>query len=108
MSEINSQEPETAAPTAKVAKPAKPAKPRKEKSIPDSAAVGKGPKPNPSWFAPTMVGFFIAGLFWIITYYISLNAYPLGTGSPIDLGPGNILTGFGLIMVGFVMSSRWR
>jgi len=55
-----------------------------------------------------MVGFFIAGLFWIITYYISSTAYPLGSGTPFNIGAGNILTGFGLIMVGFVMSSRWR
>ncbi len=59
--------------------------------------------PNPVWFKPIMFGFMLVGLAWLIVYYVSLNAFPIP-----DLGVGNILSGFGLILVGFLMTTRWR
>ena len=59
---------------------------------------------NPSWWAPVMVAFFVLGLFWIVVYYIVGNELPLMK----SLGWFNILIGFGLIGVGFGMSTRWR
>jgi hypothetical protein len=50
----------------------------------------------------------IVGLLWIMVYYISQTLYPLGSGSPIDLGAGNIVVGFGLMMVGFGFLTRWK
>ncbi len=66
------------------------------------------PKPvkygSASWWAPTMVAFFVLGLLWIVVYYIA------GTTMPVmkSLGWVNVLIGFGLIGVGFGMSTRWR
>lgn len=59
---------------------------------------------SPSWWAPVMIGFFVVGLFWIVVYYIA------GTDLPVmkTLGWWNIVVGFGLIGVGFGMSTRWR
>lgn len=58
--------------------------------------------PNPVWFKPVMFGLMLAGLLWIILYYITLSL-PLPA-----VGQGNILIGFGLIMAGFLMTTRWR
>jgi hypothetical protein len=50
----------------------------------------------------------ILGLVWIITYYVTSSQYPLGAGTPINLENWNILIGFGIAMVGFMMSTRWK
>jgi hypothetical protein len=63
---------------------------------------------NPSWYKVLMFGFMIVGLIWILTFYISSARYPLGSATPIDLGNWNILVGFGIAMIGFVMTTRWK
>lgn len=62
------------------------------------------PQASPAWLAPTMVTMWVLGIAWIAVSYISLGNMPvLGA-----LGNWNILIGFGLIIVGFVLSTRWR
>ena len=59
--------------------------------------------PNPVWFKPLMFGFMIVGLAWIIVFYVS------GSSAPIpDLTNWNILVGFGIMFIGFLMTTRWR
>ncbi|MGK9148358.1 cell division protein CrgA [Plantibacter flavus] len=61
------------------------------------------PAPNAVWFKPVMFGFMLLGLAWIIVYYLS------GTVLPVQsLGPWNILVGFGIAFIGFLMTTRWR
>lgn len=59
---------------------------------------------SPPWLAPVMVGFFVVGLLWIVVWYIA------GTDVPgmRSLDWLNVVIGFGLIGVGFVLSTRWR
>lgn len=60
---------------------------------------------NPVWFKPVMFGFMILGLIWIVLYYVTSATLAL----PIPaLGQNNIFVGFGLILVGFLMTTRWR
>lgn len=59
--------------------------------------------PNPVWFKPVMFGFMLLGLVWIIVFYVSGGAWPIA-----DLGPWNILVGFGIAFIGFLMTTRWR
>jgi hypothetical protein len=59
--------------------------------------------PNPVWFKPVMFGFMLLGLAWIIVYYVSPNGFPVPS-----LGTGNILVGFGIAFIGFLMTTRWR
>jgi hypothetical protein len=59
--------------------------------------------PNPVWFKPVMFGFMLLGLVWIIVYYLSSSTYPVPA-----LGAWNILVGFGIMFVGFLMTTRWR
>ena len=69
----------------------------------------KSDLPNPAWFVPVMGSFGGFGLLWILTYYISGARYPLGAATPaLDLGAWNILIGMVLILVAFVMATRWK
>lgn len=82
-------------------RPAKPA-------TPDSVKAKKSNDGNPVWFAPFCFTLMIIGLLWIMVYYISQTLYPLGSGTPIDIGAGNIMVGFGLLMVGFAFLTKWK
>jgi hypothetical protein len=59
--------------------------------------------PNPIWFRPVMFGFMIIGLAWIIVFYLSNQQWPVP-----PLGNWNILVGFGIMFIGFLMTTRWR
>jgi hypothetical protein len=59
--------------------------------------------PNPVWFKPVMFGFMLLGLVWIIVFYISQATLPVA-----ELGQWNILVGFGIAFIGFLMTTRWR
>jgi len=50
-----------------------------------------------------MVGCFVLGLAWVVVYYITQTEYPIGA-----IGAWNMGIGFGLIIVGFVLSTRWK
>ena len=81
-----------------------------EKSV-DKASTAKS-KParsphdeqrNPAWFKPVMFGFMLVGFLWVIVYYIS------GTTLPVPaLGSWNIVVGFGVMFIGFIMTTRWK
>jgi uncharacterized membrane protein len=58
---------------------------------------------SPPWLVPLMVGCFVLGLLWVVVYYVTQTDYPIGS-----LGLGNMAIGFGLIVVGFILSTRWK
>ncbi len=74
------------------------AKPR-----PEPAAKKDGPTVSPRWLVPTMLTCFVLGLLWIVVYYIAPDNPVMG-----PLENWNIVVGFGLIMVGFGLSTKWR
>jgi Cell division protein CrgA len=80
-----------------MARPARTASTRRE----DREFGGTG-APNPVWYKPVMFGFMLIGLVWIVVYYIS-GMFPIA-----GLGSWNILIGFGIAFVGFLMTLRWR
>ena len=60
---------------------------------------------NPVWFKPVMFGFMLLGLVWIVLYYITSSTVQL----PIPaFGQANIFVGFGLVLVGFLMTPWWK
>ena len=59
--------------------------------------------PNAVWFKPVMFGFMLIGLIWIIVFYVSRGSLPIAS-----LGTFNILVGFGIMFIGFLMTTRWR
>ncbi len=58
---------------------------------------------SPAWLPPVMVGLFIVGLLWVVVYYVSQTEYPIP-----GIGLVNMAIGFGLIIAGFVLATRWR
>ncbi|WP_334685895.1 cell division protein CrgA [Arthrobacter sp. CAN_A2] len=78
-------------------------KPRKRARSATTAVKSSQPKPNPAWYKPVMFGLMIIGLLWIITFYISESRFPVEAW-----GSWNILAGFGIAIVGFLMTTRWR
>ncbi|MBN9215124.1 MAG: septation inhibitor protein [Microbacterium sp. SCN 70-200] len=59
--------------------------------------------PNPVWFKPIMLGLMILGLLWVIVFYLSSQAFPIP-----GIGGWNLVIGFGIAFVGFLMTTRWR
>jgi hypothetical protein len=60
---------------------------------------------SPSWLAPTMVACFVLGMLYIVVFYIAGSQIPVMK----DLSPLiNVGIGFGFIIVGFVLATRWR
>lgn len=71
----------------------------------EAAAAARKNAPNPVWFKPVMFGFMLLGLIWIVLYYITSS----NLGLPIPaLGQANIFIGFGLVLVGFLMTPWWK
>ncbi|GAA5037762.1 cell division protein CrgA [Microbacterium fluvii] len=59
--------------------------------------------PNPVWFKPIMIGLMLVGLVWVLFFYLS------GSLGPIPgIGAWNLVIGFGIAFVGFLMTTRWR
>ncbi len=76
----------------------------KTRSTPEAVQTRGGEDaPNPIWFKPVMFGFMLVGLLWIIVFYVSQNSWPIPA-----LGTWNILIGFGIMFIGFLMTTRWR
>ncbi|MGB7449378.1 MAG: cell division protein CrgA [Ornithinimicrobium sp.] len=58
---------------------------------------------NPQWFVPVMSALMVVGVLWVATFYISAGLFPIGS-----IGYWNLGIGMGLIMAGFMMSTRWK
>jgi hypothetical protein len=58
---------------------------------------------NPPWFVPVMLGLMLLGLVWVVTFYVTESKYPVP-----NIGYWNLGIGFGLMISGFMMTTRWR
>lgn len=59
--------------------------------------------PNPVWFKPIMIGLMLVGLVWVLVFYLSGTLFPIP-----GIGGWNLVVGFGIAFVGFLMTTRWR
>jgi Cell division protein CrgA len=76
---------------------------RKQTSFTPPPAKAAVRKPNPRWWAPLMLTLMVIGLIWVVVYYISQTAYPIP-----HIEHWNLVIGFGLLLAGFSMTTRWR
>ena len=77
---------------------------RSKPSFTPPRTAPKAQGPNARWFLPLMLGLMIVGLLWVVTFYISgANQLPVP-----QLGRWNLGVGFGFMMAGFLMTTRWR
>lgn len=58
---------------------------------------------SPPWLAPTMVGCLVLGLAWIATFYVSGQKLPISA-----LNQWNLVVGFGLIVSGVMLATKWH
>ena len=58
---------------------------------------------SPPWLAPAMLACLVIGLAWIVVYYATNG----GPSWMAPLGGWNLVSGFGLIVVGVVLSTQW-
>lgn len=71
--------------------------------LPSEVGQSATPGPSPRWWVPLMLTCFLLGLLWIVAYYLVPTAPVF-----VRLGNWNMGVGFGLIMIGFALSTRWR
>lgn len=60
--------------------------------------------PSSTLYVSVMLGFMLLGLIWLIVYYLAADQLSWMN----DLGAYNFLIGFGFMVVGLVMTMRWR
>ncbi|MCI1901375.1 MAG: cell division protein CrgA [Bifidobacteriaceae bacterium] len=63
----------------------------------------KNAKSNPRWFVPVFSVLLVVGLAWVVVNYITGGTYPIP-----GLGNWNLLIGFAIMMVGFLMTMWWN
>lgn len=59
---------------------------------------------SPVWLAPAMIATLVVGLAWIALYYVTQADMPVLR----SIGGWNLVGGFGLIVIGVVLATRWR
>lgn len=60
--------------------------------------------PSSPVYVAVMLGFMLAGLAWLLVYYLAGDQVAWIT----SLGAWNFLIGFGLMVVGLGMTVKWR
>ncbi|RAV33935.1 cell division protein CrgA [Corynebacterium heidelbergense] len=59
---------------------------------------------TPRWYIALMIAFWIVGLAWLVVNYIAGPSIPF----MVALGPWNYLIGFGLFIIGLLMTMGWK
>jgi hypothetical protein len=82
---------------------------RKKKSTtpvvtPAGPAKRSAPPPSPPWYGGLILAMFVLGIVWLLVYYLS-NGGVLGLE---HLQGWNLLIGFGFVVVGLGLATRWR
>jgi hypothetical protein len=71
---------------------------------PATGSKRAAPAPSPPWYGGLILAMFVLGIAWLLVYYLS-NGGVLGLE---HLGGWNLLVGFGFVVVGLGLATRWR
>lgn len=89
------------------AQPAAESKRNSKRVIPeadkDSPSWVDGIPLSPKWWSPVFVTLLVLGLLWLVVYYFSSGGYPIP-----GIGAWNLGIGIILMLIGFLMTLRWR
>lgn len=79
---------------------------KKDYVVPPGTRTPGAAKAGPSsqLYVAVMLGFMLVGLLWLLVYYLAAENISWMN----DLGAWNFLIGFGFMVVGLVMTMRWR
>ena len=73
------------------------------KSVYTPPARSTKSKVSPPWLVPTMLALLILGLAWIAVFYVSGGSLPISA-----IGSWNLVVGFGCLVGGVVLSTKWH
>ncbi|MDT7712611.1 MAG: hypothetical protein QOG46_1300 [Pseudonocardiales bacterium] len=82
----------------------------RKKSIYTPPAEALGPTkvrvagPSHPFYVAVMLGSMVLGLLWLVVNYLAVDKIPLLS----SLGNWNFLIGFALMVIGLLMTMRWR
>jgi len=76
---------------------------RKSKATYTPPPTPAQPKESPRWWVPTAVVLMVVGMLWVVITYIIQAAGPIP-----GIGNLNLAIGFVVLLVGFLMTLRWR
>ncbi|MFI0448338.1 cell division protein CrgA [Actinomadura sp. 6N118] len=79
----------------------------RKKAVYTPPQKSKAPEVSPRFLVPTMITLWLLGLAWIAVFYVTAST---GTDVPVmsDLGNWNLGIGFTAIILGVILSTRWR
>jgi hypothetical protein len=60
-------------------------------------------RPSPIWLPISAVSLIVAGITWLVVYYLSQTEYPVASW-----GYWNLAVGFGAMVASLILLSRWR
>lgn len=60
-------------------------------------------RPSPLWLPVTAVSLIVAGIGWLVVYYLSETAYPVAAW-----GYWNLAIGFGAMVAALGLLSKWK
>lgn len=60
-------------------------------------------RPSPIWLPITAVSLIVAGISWLVVYYLSETEYPV-----MAWGYWNLAVGFGAMVAALGLLSKWR
>lgn len=59
--------------------------------------------PSPRWVPIASIVLLVVGVAWLVVYYLSQAAYPIG-----GIGTWNLAVGFGMLVVALGLLTQWR
>ncbi len=67
------------------------------------AATAAARRPSPTWLPATAVALIVAGILWLVFYYLTGTDYPVASW-----GYWNLAVGFGAMVASLILLSRWH
>ena len=67
------------------------------------ASGAKRKKPSPRWVPVAAIALIVIGIAWLVTYYMTQGAYPIGA-----LSVWNLAIGFGMLVASLGLLTQWR
>ena len=77
----------------------------RKKSVytPPAGAISARKKYGSPLTGPAMVTMFLIGIIWLVVYYLASSH-----NVPLPIQAWNLLVGFGFLIAGFMLATRWR
>lgn len=60
-------------------------------------------KPSPQWVPGFALALVVAGMAWLVTFYMTQTAYPIAS-----IGQWNLAIGFGMLVSSLAVFTQWR